>query len=185
MSFVTTTKPATTTVSETANTPSEPENTNSPDINGDGIVNMTDAVIISSILRGDTERDSYYIDIADVNNDGVIDELDYMTVCRNIPGYTVNIKNITVNLSSYGGLADCYVKIVSNKDLSDISGCILFQKNIFGKYISIITEDINANGLYYIFNKQYEADYQNKYRLVADIFYDNRRISVDDSCEIV
>ena len=184
MAFVTTTKPATTTVSET---PSEPEITHSPDINGDGTVNMADAVIISSILRGDTEKDSYYIDIADVNNDGVIDELDYMTVCRNIPGYTVNIKNVTVNISSYNGYgyADCYVKILSSKDLSNISGCILFQKNIFGKYISIITEDINANGLYYIFNKQYEADYQNKYRLVADIFYDNRRISVEDSCEIV
>lgn len=187
MAFVTTTKPATTTVSETANTPSESEITHSPDINGDGTVNMADAVIISSILRGDTEKDSYYIDIADVNNDGVIDEFDYMTVCRNIPGYTVNIKNVTVNISSYNGYgyADCYVKILSSKDLSDTSGCILFQKNVFGKYISIITEDINANGLYCIFNKQYEADYQNKYRLVADIFYDNRRISVEDSCEIV
>jgi len=157
---------------------------NTPDINRDGNINMADLVIISSILNGNTEIDSHYIDLADVNNDGVIDEFDYMSVCRNIKGYARDIKNITVNLNSCKEGADCYVKIMSSKDLSDMTGSILLQKNIFGKYISIIIENIDAKGLYYIFSEKYKVDLQNRYRLVADILYDDRRIAVDDNCKI-
>jgi len=155
-----------------------------PDINYDGTVNMADAVIISSILRGSTDIDSYYINSADINNDGVIDELDYMTVCMNIKGYVNNIKSVTVNLNSCNDGADCYVKIMSGKDLSDLNGEILLQKNVFGKYISIVVNSIDADGLYYIFNEKYAVDSGKKYRLVADILYDNRRITADDSCII-
>ncbi|MDE5946922.1 MAG: dockerin type I repeat-containing protein [Oscillospiraceae bacterium] len=160
------------------------ETNNSPDINGDGIVNMADAVIISDILQGSVRRDSDYIRIADVNNDGVIDDMDYLKVVSSINGYGNNIKNITVNLNSCDEGADCYVKILSNVDLSDVTGEISLQKNMFGKYIEIMRLDIVTEGFYYIFNEKYPVDFDRRYRLIADVFYDHKRVTVDDSCFI-
>lgn len=158
------------------------ETNNSPDINKDGIVNMADAVIISHILQGSVRRDSEYIKIADVNNDGVIDDMDYLKVVNSIEGYGHNIKNITVNLNSCDEGADCYVKILSNVDLSDVTGEISLQKNIFGKYIEIMKLDIIAEGFYYIFSETYPVDFNRRYRLIADVFYDRKKVTVDDSC---
>ena len=190
--FVTTTILATTTTAPS--NPDEPTGTetvpspgyeNTPDINQDGQINIADAVIIKSVLKGDIKISSYYIDISDVNNDGVIDELDYMTVYSSIMGYGNNIKSITVNLNSIRRrYADCYVKITGNSDLSDMTGKIFLQKNIFGKYMDIIVNDIDTEGFYYIFNEKYRADSGKRYRLVADILYDSRKISVQDSCMI-
>lgn len=157
---------------------------NTPDINRDGIVNISDAVIIGSVLTGNIDCQSYYISRADVNNDGVIDELDYINVCGVITGYGNNIKSVTVNLNSCTQGADCYVKIISSTDLSDMAGEILLQKNIFGRYISIMAQNIDVQDFYYIFSEQYRVDSGYRYRLIADIFYDNKRISVEDSCNI-
>lgn len=186
----TTTPPALTTTTATTTTayseimpPTESENT--PDINQDGQINIADAVIIKKVLKGNMKISSHYIDISDVNNDGVIDELDYMTVYSSIMGYGENIKSITVNInSSDRRYADCYVKIMGNSNLSDMTGKIFLQKNIFGKYIDIIINDIDTEGFYYIFSEKYKADYGNRYRLVTDILYDSRKISVQDSCII-
>lgn len=196
--FVTTTTSATTTILATTTTaPSNtdeltgsetapsPEYENTPDINQDGQINIADAVIIKKVLEGNIKISSYYINISDVNNDGVIDELDYMTVYSSIMGYGDNIKSVTVNINSVSRkYADCYVKIMSNSDLSDMNGKIFLQKNIFGKYIDIIVNDIDAEGFYYIFSEKYIADSGKRYRLVADILYDSRKISVLDSCMI-
>ena len=185
--FVTTTKNEihTTTTSNDSSPEPNPPVENTPDINGDGQVNIADAVIIKSILRGDISSDSYYIDISDVNNDAVIDEFDYMTIYSNIIGYGVNLKSITVNInSSEKRYADCYVKIIGNKYLSDMTGKIYFQKNILGRYIDIVVNDVVADDSFYIFNERYNADYKKRYRLITYVFYDDREISVEDSCII-
>ncbi len=191
--FVTTTNLITTTALNTDERPSSTESVpppfetenNTPDINKDGQINIADAVIIKKVLEGNIKISSDYIDISDVNNDGVIDELDYMTVYSSIMGYGDNIKSITVNINSVSRkYADCYVKITGNSDLSDMTGKILLQKNIFGKYMDIIVNDIDTEGFYYIFSEKYRADSGKRYRLVADILYDNRKISVQDSCMI-
>ena len=118
----------TTTSNDSSPEPPDTPEENTPDINRDGQINIADAVIIKSILRGDISSDSYYIDISDVNNDGVIDEFDYMTIYSNIIGYGVNLKSITVNInSSEKKYADYYVKIIGNKNLSDMTEKIYFQ----------------------------------------------------------
>lgn len=177
----------TTTTKNTTNEPCEPDTPaeNTPDINRDGKVNIADAVIIKSILRGDISSDSYYIDISDVNNDGVIDEFDYMTVYSNIIYYSSNLKSIVVNInSSEKKYADCYVKIIGSRNLSDMTGKIYFQKNILGKYVDIVVNDVNPDDSFYIFSEKYNADYRKKYRLITYIFYDDKEIYVQDSCRI-
>ena len=108
-----------------------------------------------------------------------------MTIYSNIIGYGVNLKSITVNInSSEKRYADCYVKIIGNKDLSDMTGKIYFQKNILGRYIDIVVNDVVADDSFYIFNERYNADYKKRYRLITYVFYDDREISVEDSCII-
>lgn len=160
-----------------------PETYNTPDINLDGIINITDAVIVNRILAGNIDRYSPYIEVADINNDGVIDDIDLLNVTNKILDYSSgNIKSITVNLNSISDGLECYVKVLGDSDISGINGNIMLQKNMFGRYIDIKTKDIETKGSYYIYNEIYYTRSSARYRLISDILCNNKVITVSDSC---
>ena len=51
----------------------------SPDVNGDGIVNIVDIVIVA-LAFGSLPEDPYWNSIADLNQDGIIDIVDIVFV---------------------------------------------------------------------------------------------------------
>jgi len=55
----------------------------SPDVNWDGIVNVTDLTIVS-LAYGSFEGEPDYISIADINEDGIVDMKDLSTVARHL-----------------------------------------------------------------------------------------------------
>ena len=59
------------------------------DINGDSAVDAFDAAVLSLYLGGFAQLDLAYLEAADLNKDGTIDERDYQTL-RNMLSGTLN-----------------------------------------------------------------------------------------------
>jgi hypothetical protein len=126
----------------------------SGDINGDGIVNMKDVVLVAKAF-GSRPGDSNWNANADLDGNGIIDKNDLVIVLSNFGQGIPQIIGFTSNLGYFLGWRGLDAPIIINATIENADSCVLsvtVEKTFYNPLISVPWTNLTMikNGNIYI-----------------------------------